>query len=76
MLRAYRASIITTWTAVVYDLIDTIRELAISGNKQAKELIQKLEKNLAEFDPEKRESKKKLLLFENNILTQNPKNYS
>jgi hypothetical protein len=27
---AYRASIVATWTAIVFDLIDKIRELSIS----------------------------------------------
>ena len=47
---AYRASIVSTWIAVVFDLIDKIRELALQGDGTAKTLearhegyIQKIE---------------------------------
>ena len=35
---AYRAAIVTTWIALVFDLIDKIRELSIAGDANSKEL--------------------------------------
>ena len=32
---AYRAAVITTWIAVVYDIVDKLRELAIVGDSNA-----------------------------------------
>ena len=38
---AYRASIVTSWIAVVFDLIDKIRELSLAGDQVAKKLEEK-----------------------------------
>ena len=35
--------IITTWIAVVFDIIDKLKELAISGDAQAKVEVEKFE---------------------------------
>ena len=40
---AYRASIVTTWIAIVYDIVEKIRELALSGDRQAADYIKKFE---------------------------------
>jgi hypothetical protein len=40
---AYRSSIVTTWIAVVFNIIEKMREAALFGNKEVKE-------KLAEFD--------------------------
>ena len=40
---AYRATILSTWVAVVYDFVDKFRELALDGNKEAEELVNKFE---------------------------------
>jgi hypothetical protein len=40
---AYRATIISTWVAVVYDFVDKFRELALDGDKQAEALVNKFE---------------------------------
>lgn len=40
---AYRASIVNSWIALVFDLIDKIRELTLSGDGTAKSLLQKFE---------------------------------
>lgn len=37
---AYRASIIVTWIAVVYDIIDKLREIALTGDCQAKKKVE------------------------------------
>ena len=36
---AYRACIVSTWIAVVFDLISKIRELALSGDKEAQIIV-------------------------------------
>jgi hypothetical protein len=41
---AFRSSIISTWVAVVYDIISKIRELASQGNKEAIEFANDLDK--------------------------------
>lgn len=41
---AFRAAIVATWIAVCFDFIDKLRELAISGDKEAEKQIQELEK--------------------------------
>ncbi len=38
---AYRAAIVSTWIAIVFDLTDKIRELALSGDGEAKVLSDK-----------------------------------
>jgi hypothetical protein len=40
---AYRASIVSCWVAVCYDLIAKLRELALAGDKQAERKIEELE---------------------------------
>jgi hypothetical protein len=40
---AYRASIVTTWIAVLFDLFDKFRELASMGDLQAQVLVKKIE---------------------------------
>ena len=46
---AYRASIVTVWTAVLFDIIEKIRELAIFGNEEAKKMIQDFDRWHAEI---------------------------
>lgn len=41
---ALRASVAACWVAVVYDLIDKLRELAISGNSEAQVQVDKLDR--------------------------------
>lgn len=40
---AYRACVVTTWIALVYDLIDKFRDLALANDKKAGKLIQSFE---------------------------------
>lgn len=41
---ACRAAIVATWVAVCYDFIDKLRELALSGDKEAEKHVEELEK--------------------------------
>ncbi|MBT2321269.1 hypothetical protein J7E62_02710 [Variovorax paradoxus] len=41
---AYRAAIVGTWIAICFDIIDKLRELAISGDHEAEQQITLLEK--------------------------------
>jgi hypothetical protein len=40
---AFRAAIVSTWVAVVYDFMDKFRELALDGDAQASALVAKFE---------------------------------
>jgi hypothetical protein len=40
---AYRACIITTWVAVVYDVVDKLRDLALTGDAQAAAKVKEFE---------------------------------
>ncbi|WP_408950003.1 hypothetical protein [Lysobacter sp. Hz 25] len=40
---AFRAAIVSTWVAVCLDLIDKFRELALTGDKNAEKLAEKIE---------------------------------
>lgn len=65
---AYRATIVSTWIAVVFDLIDKVRELALSGDGSAKELEKKYEKYINQVGRGNLEVIKNALDFERNIL--------
>jgi hypothetical protein len=47
---AYRSAIVATWIAVCYDIIDKLRELALSGDKNAEQYIGKIERARATND--------------------------
>jgi len=59
---AFRASIVVTWVAVCYDIIDKLRELALSGDKEATQRLRLLE------DARNRNDIGFLLRFENELL--------
>jgi hypothetical protein len=59
---AYRSAIVATWIAVCYDIIDKLRELALSGDSAAQQHIDKLEQARASSDIEQS------LRFERDIL--------
>lgn len=65
---AYRATIVSTWIAVVFDLIDKVRELALSGDGSAKELEKKYEEYINQVGRGNLEVIKNALDFERNIL--------
>ena len=66
---AYRAAIVTTWIAVVFDLVDKIRELALSGDGNAVKLEQQYETYLQEIENKSAQGIKNALQFERDILT-------
>lgn len=66
---AYRATIVNTWIAVVFDLIDKIRELALAGDGAAKGLEQQYETYLQQIDKGNSQGVKSALEFERDILT-------
>jgi hypothetical protein len=47
---AYRSAIVSTWIAVVFDIIDKIRELALAGDAQAAEMVEHLDNTIATHD--------------------------
>jgi hypothetical protein len=47
---AYRSAIVATWIAVCYDIIDKLRELALSGDKAAEQHISNIERARASND--------------------------
>jgi hypothetical protein len=65
---AYRAVIVNTWIAIVYDLIDKMRELAAGGDGAAKKLIDDFEKHQKQINEGNEQAIKYSLEFERNIL--------
>lgn len=65
---AYRAAIVSTWIAVVFDLIDKIRELSLSGDGSAKELEKAYESYIDQIERSDPVGVKKALEFERNII--------
>lgn len=59
---AYRACIITTWIALVYDIIDKLRELGLTGDHAAAKLV----KNFDEI--QRRRDTEAALTFEREVL--------
>lgn len=65
---AYRASIVSTWIAVVFDLIDKIRELAVSGDAAAKTIEGRYETYIKQIEQNNSSGIKSALEFEREIL--------
>jgi hypothetical protein len=65
---AYRAAIVGTWIAVVFDLMDKIRELAVSGDGTALTLQTQYERYLEQIDQGNDQGMKSALEFERAIL--------
>lgn len=59
---ALRAAIVATWIAVCFDIIDKLRELSLSGDKEAERQVEELEKTRKSGDITK------ALKFERNLL--------
>ncbi len=59
---AYRASIVSTWIAICFDVIEKIRELALAGDAQAEQLAKEIEDTRVKNDISK------ALKFEREIL--------
>ena len=60
---AYRSAIVGAWIAVVFDILDKLRELQIAGDKNARRRVSEFEKLRRDHDVGK------ALEFERNILT-------
>lgn len=41
---AFRASIVATWIAVTYDVVDKLRELALTGDKEAEKQVERFDR--------------------------------
>lgn len=65
---AFRASIVTCWIAVVFDLIDKIRELSISGDPIAKDLETRYETYMSQIEEGNPQGIKSALEFERSLL--------
>lgn len=65
---AYRASIVTTWIAVVYDLLDKGRELSLSGDAKASAFIKDFESIQDAHRRNDPDALKRSLEFERSIL--------
>jgi hypothetical protein len=65
---AFRSCIVTTWIALVFDIIDKIRELSISGDKKAAAILNGFEKLQERVDKNDPEALKESLAFEREIL--------
>ena len=59
---SFRACVITTWIALVYDIIDKLRELALAGDAKAKEKVIEFE------DIQKNRDTNAALSFERDVL--------
>ena len=65
---AYRASIVNTWIAVVFDLIDKTRELSVAGEKNAEAILKKFETYQQQISEGNSQGINSALEFERNIL--------
>jgi len=65
---AYRSCIVTTWIALVFDIIDKIRELSIAGDNKAKTILEKFEKLQERVEKNDPNALKDSLTFEREIL--------
>lgn len=65
---AYRAAIVSTWIAVVFDLIDKIRELAVAGDAAARVLESQFQTYVDQINEGNQQGVAKGLDFEREIL--------
>ncbi|MFL9908911.1 hypothetical protein [Paraburkholderia sp. RL17-337-BIB-A] len=66
---AYRSAIVNTWIAVVFDLVDKIRELSLAGDPIARQLNTQYEAYIAQINSGNEQGVKNALEFERTILT-------
>lgn len=66
---AYRSAIVNTWIAVVFDLVDKIRELTLSGDAQAAAISTQYETYLRQIDTGNDQGVRNALEFERTILS-------
>ena len=65
---AYRAAITTTWIAVVYDIVDKIREIELTGDINAKSFIRDFENIQTAYRQVDPDALKRSLEFERTII--------
>jgi hypothetical protein len=65
---AFRSAVVATWLAVVYDLVDKIRELAAQGSGEAKTLLDEFTNIQEALDNDDEGQVAKALEWERNIL--------
>lgn len=65
---AYRAAIVMSWIAVVFDLMDKIRDLSIAGEPAATALLKTFETYQQQYHDGARQAMKQALEFEREIL--------
>jgi hypothetical protein len=66
---AYRATIVSVWIAVIFDLIDKIRELSLAGDGNAKAILQRYETYMQQMDRNDPRGVKNALEFERELLS-------
>jgi hypothetical protein len=66
---AYRATIVSVWTAVIFDLIDKIRELSLAGDGNAGAILQRYETYMRQMDRNDPQGVKNALEFERELLS-------
>lgn len=67
-VRAYKSAIITTWIAIVYDILEKIQELAKLDDSNAQQIEKEFINIRDNFDKDNPSTVRKLLEFENQIL--------
>lgn len=65
---AYKACIISTWAALVYDIVDKIKELSLTGDAQAIQLLEKFKTYKDQIEHGNSNGIKSALEFERGIL--------
>lgn len=65
---AYRSAIVTTWIAIVFDLVDKIRELALAGDQGAAQINARYESYIQQINDGNDQGVKAALEFERSIL--------
>lgn len=66
---AYRAAIVSTWIAIVFDLVDKIRELAVAGDASAAAIERQYEGYIRQIEQNNPAGIKSALDFEREILS-------
>jgi hypothetical protein len=65
---AYRATIVSVWIAVIFDLVDKIRELAVAGESKAVPIWQRYERYIAQINSGNAQGIKGALEFERELI--------
>lgn len=66
---AYRATIVSVWIAVIFDLIDKIRELSLAGDSNARAILQRYETYMQQMDRNDPQGVKNALEFERELVS-------